>query len=213
MNYIKIHNTIIDRAKLRATTEYTEIHHIIPRSMGGTDDASNLVNLTPEEHYIVHQLLVKIYPDNKDLVFAANMMCVNRSSNKLYGWLRRKMSQRMKEHNPNAGGDSRRKFNKKHGSPNKGFTHSEESKKLFAEKKLGNKNPRYGKPGTMRTTTYLLNPQSKEVEYTFDTLEEAEKYIGVNHTTVWYNRSRNRPHKGYFWCVGDNELQKQRETI
>ena len=27
--------------------------------MGGTDDEENLVELTPEEHYVAHQLLVK----------------------------------------------------------------------------------------------------------------------------------------------------------
>lgn len=37
------------------------------------------------------------------------MMCVNRSSNKLYGWLRRRISKNMKLNNPNKNGDSNRK--------------------------------------------------------------------------------------------------------
>lgn len=32
-------------------------HHIIPRHMGGTDDPSNLVELTPEEHAEAHRKL------------------------------------------------------------------------------------------------------------------------------------------------------------
>lgn len=108
MDYLKHYNKLIERAKTRITEEYTESHHIIPRCMGGTDNKHNLVNLYPEEHYLAHQLLVKIYPNNKNLIFAASMMCVNRPSNKLYGWLRRRMSNNMKQNNPNAGGKSNR---------------------------------------------------------------------------------------------------------
>lgn len=90
MNYQKIYNSLISRAKIRILTEYTESHHIIPKCMGGTDDVANLVKLTPEEHYVAHQLLVKIYPTNVALVMAAAMMIPNRPSNKMYGWLRRR---------------------------------------------------------------------------------------------------------------------------
>jgi len=40
---------------------------------------------------VAHQLLIKIYPEHRGLVHAAVMMCVGRT-NKLYGWLRRRMS-------------------------------------------------------------------------------------------------------------------------
>lgn len=69
--------------------------------MGGSDDKNNLVELTPEEHYVVHQLLVKIYPNNHKLAFAANAMCLNntgrRNNNKLFGWLRRRISDSNKQ--------------------------------------------------------------------------------------------------------------------
>ena len=42
-----------------------ETHHIIMRSLGGSNDKSNLVNLTLREHYIIHELLVKIYEGTK----------------------------------------------------------------------------------------------------------------------------------------------------
>lgn len=62
--------------------------------MGGGDELSNLVNLTPEEHFLAHQLLVKMYPEHGALATAAYMMTVSSTrqvrSNKLYGWLRRK---------------------------------------------------------------------------------------------------------------------------
>ncbi len=38
-------------------TIYTHIHHIIPRHMGGTDDPSNLVEVTVEQHALLHKQL------------------------------------------------------------------------------------------------------------------------------------------------------------
>ena len=92
MNYSKIYNQLIERAKTRILEGYSEKHHIIPKCLGGSNNSENLVKLTPEEHYVAHQLLVKIYPDKPKLVFAAHKMCQGRPGNKLYGWLRRKYS-------------------------------------------------------------------------------------------------------------------------
>lgn len=91
MNYQNIYDNLIQRASARSLSTYTESHHIIPRCMGGSDEILNLVKLTPEEHYLAHQLLAKIYPDNPGLSFAALAMTdgPNRN-NKVYGWLRRK---------------------------------------------------------------------------------------------------------------------------
>lgn len=67
--------------------------------MNGSDDRSNLVWLTAPEHYVAHQLLVKMYPNNTSLVYAANLMTVGtgRSGNKLYEWLRKKHQAVMKQ--------------------------------------------------------------------------------------------------------------------
>ena len=91
MDYSKIYIELIERSFDRELDCYTEKHHVIPRCLGGDDKERNIAVLTPEEHYICHQLLVKIFPDNEKLVYAANMMCVGRS-NKRYGWLKRKFS-------------------------------------------------------------------------------------------------------------------------
>src|SRR6185312_1295898 len=53
---------LIDRAKAREIPQcYTEIHHIVPRSLGGTDTSENLVRLTYREHFIAHWLLTKFH--------------------------------------------------------------------------------------------------------------------------------------------------------
>ena len=74
MNYRQHYTNLISRARNRVLEIYTESHHIIPRCLGGTDDPLNLVDLTPEEHYVAHQLLVKMYPSNRSLIFAAHLM-------------------------------------------------------------------------------------------------------------------------------------------
>ena len=71
MNYQQIHDNIIDRAGNRVPTGYTENHHVIPKCLGGSNDNSNLVRLTAREHFIVHKLLVEIYPNEKSLRIAA----------------------------------------------------------------------------------------------------------------------------------------------
>lgn len=59
--YTKWYNQITERARNRIIDTYTETHHIIPRSLGGTDDINNLVELTAREHFICHWLLTKIH--------------------------------------------------------------------------------------------------------------------------------------------------------
>ena len=41
-------------------SSYGEKHHIIPKSLGGTNKKENIVKLTAREHYICHRLLVKM---------------------------------------------------------------------------------------------------------------------------------------------------------
>ena len=101
MNYKRIYNNIVDRAKNRIPEGYIERHHIVPRCMGGKDAKDNLVALYPEEHFLCHILLLKIYPEQKNLIIAVNKMCrpinAGRKKRKLYGWLKRKFSERQSE--------------------------------------------------------------------------------------------------------------------
>ena len=62
--YKKWYYQIINRASTRILLEYTEKHHIIPKSLGGTNDKTNLVDLTAREHLICHMLLPKMVIGN-----------------------------------------------------------------------------------------------------------------------------------------------------
>lgn len=72
MDWQKLHDRLIDRARRRVAPDcYTERHHVTPRSIGGKDEASNLVNLTLHEHIVVHCLLYLLHrKEHPNLVFA-----------------------------------------------------------------------------------------------------------------------------------------------
>jgi hypothetical protein len=59
--YTRWYNQITDRARHRIIAGYTETHHIKPRSLGGSDELDNLVELTAREHFVCHWLLTKMY--------------------------------------------------------------------------------------------------------------------------------------------------------
>lgn len=106
MNYQKIYNNLVTCNKVREG--YVEKHHILPKCIGGLDSKENLVNLYPEEHYLAHLLLCKIYPNNQKLLYAAMNMTsgamINngKRTNKAYGWLRRQYAKSMSgDNNPN----------------------------------------------------------------------------------------------------------------
>lgn len=57
---------------------YKEKHHIIPRCLGGSDESTNLIALTPEKHLLAHYILAKLFPDNWGLQFAFYCMANTR---------------------------------------------------------------------------------------------------------------------------------------
>lgn len=84
MNYQKIYDNLIQKAKSENRKKlnredkdfiYYELHHIIPKCLGGNNSKENLVLLTAREHFIAHKLLVEIYPkDNYGLILGYLMM-------------------------------------------------------------------------------------------------------------------------------------------
>jgi len=61
--YTKIYFSLIEKRKeflIDKKINYGEQHHIVPKSLGGSNDEENLVILTAREHYIAHKLLTKM---------------------------------------------------------------------------------------------------------------------------------------------------------
>jgi hypothetical protein len=57
-----------------------EKHHILPKSMGGTNAMSNIVSLSPKEHFVAHHLLWKIHRTSA-MHYAFWLMVTKASSN------------------------------------------------------------------------------------------------------------------------------------
>ena len=106
--YQKWYNAIINKANKRSISEldYYETHHIIPRSLKGSNHIDNLVRLTAKEHFICHALLVKIFPvgsyEWKKMNHAFSCMRMSKSNNKnryfnskLYEYFRKNLSNAM----------------------------------------------------------------------------------------------------------------------
>lgn len=89
MDYVNIYNQLIEYAKNRDIDDGViryENHHIVPRSLGGSDDESNLVKLTLREHYVAHKLLLYVYPRNNKIIYSFWMMtsmCVKDNNNRI----------------------------------------------------------------------------------------------------------------------------------
>lgn len=86
MNYKRVYDDLISKSANRTEKcGYMEYHHILPRSLGGSDDKSNIAILTGREHFIAHKLLAKIY--GGPMIYAFSMMCrvnVNEHGTKRY---------------------------------------------------------------------------------------------------------------------------------
>lgn len=81
--YTKWYRSIIYNRRVNTYSGYTEKHHIIPESLGGSNDDDNLVRLTAREHFICHLLLTKMLEGEAKakMVFAAHNMLHWRKSN------------------------------------------------------------------------------------------------------------------------------------
>lgn len=142
VDYKRIYDNLILKRKTNILNDgYFERHHILPKCLGGTNDKSNIINLTPEEHYLAHQLLVKIHPEHKGLKYALYMMTKapneRRNNNKLYGWIKKDYLQ----NRPKSRGMTGRKLSQEHvekiRKANTGKQLSDETKQKISKTKLG----------------------------------------------------------------------------
>lgn len=132
------------------TGVYYEKHHIIPKSLGGSNKKQNLVPLTAKEHFIAHLLLSEmcvLKNHERKMGFALQRMMTNPSSTNLHTASQFELA-RIKNHKALLG----RKFTEEHKSKlsisNTGVKRSDETKKRnseFAKLRTNELNPFYGK--------------------------------------------------------------------
>lgn len=102
--FSKFYLNLVEKRIKHPAIGYVEEHHIIPTSIGGSDEKWNLVKLTAREHFICHLLLLRMLSGNHrgKMIFAAhNMMYwksesnqrVHKISGRTYQILKEKVSQ------------------------------------------------------------------------------------------------------------------------
>jgi hypothetical protein len=125
--YSRWYFSIIDNAKNANRTKQNETyerHHIVPKSLGGSNKKDNLVLLTLKEHFICHLLLTKCTEgQNKSKMFMAyfKMMSIHRYNSKKYIISRNRMIKAISGEN----------------NPFYGKTHTEETKRKISQSKIG----------------------------------------------------------------------------
>jgi hypothetical protein len=132
MNYKKLYEQLINKCRSENRKKfdgiYYESHHIIPKSIGGSNCDENKVLLTGKEHFFAHKLLFLIYPNIPSIVKAYHAMFAHlvkrglKPSSRNYGEIRKAMS--------NIPAWNKGKT---------GFKHTEETKKKMRESHLGKK--------------------------------------------------------------------------
>lgn len=105
MNHKVIYEKLISsRSNLERSkkTGYYELHHIIPKCLNGSDEKSNLILLTPREHFLAHYLLWKIYNTRKlrDALLYFKGKNFEFANSRLYEIARISHIKDMKENNP-----------------------------------------------------------------------------------------------------------------
>ena len=83
-----LYKNIIELAQSRneISSNYYEVHHIIPKCLGGNNLPENLAKLTAREHFICHWLLTKCINGHKQKINFAlwNMMNLENEYQKRY---------------------------------------------------------------------------------------------------------------------------------
>lgn len=80
-NFTKKYFSIIEKNKNIKPTGYVERHHIIPKSMGGSNNKDNIVYLSAEDHFVCHQLLIEMTEgENHGKMWSALWRMMNKQS-------------------------------------------------------------------------------------------------------------------------------------
>jgi hypothetical protein len=154
------HDKIIAKAKNRTLEGYKEVHHIIPKSCGGSNDKDNLIALTAREHYIIHMLLPFCVTKEYKFKMIKGFLYMNvktKSQKRFY-----KINSRMYQ-----------KFRIEYGILNKGYKHTEETKMKMKGRILSNE--------TKEKIKY-----ARQFQVYSD--EQRKKYSEIYSNSIWVNK-------------------------
>jgi hypothetical protein len=199
--YTKWYFQIIDAAKLQTFSEeeYFEFHHIIPKSLGGTNVRDNLIKLNARQHFVCHLLLLKMVESLKHKIsmsYAIISMSMSHGkqrkkliSSREFALARKLAREYLSGKNNGFYGKGYMLSGSKnpmYGKPcHYNMTDEEKQrwKNNISKGITGEKNPFYGKTHTNETKKIISEKRSIPIKVTFDCGEVVEfsqyKYLGT----------------------------------
>lgn len=175
--------------------EYTETHHILPRSLGGSDEHINLLSLSGREHYLAHWMLWKAYKNHSMTSAFIMMHTHNKKQKRIYNskiYERAKMEYAKIQSIRLLGG----------GNPFFEKKHTEEAKRKMSESKKGI---------NCSWNTGLTKATSEKLASVGKSISKASK--GMRHWTNGIDEMKSFESPGSDWVIGrlPNENYKHSE--
>lgn len=177
-------------AKQYSTDIYTEKHHILPKSLGGDNSKSNIIQVPGRVHFILHKLLVRMVLNTKhkkNMCHALNMLANANNkhqhrhhiTSREYESIREQLSESMR-------GVNNPMFGKP--APNRGITHTQETRnKLSAKNKehyKTHKGTRLGAVVSEETKQKQRKPKSAEAIANMCIAQQARKPVICEHCNL-----------------------------
>jgi len=166
VDYERIYYQLIENAKKNAKDHlgYFELHHIIPKSLGGSSRKDNLARLTGKQHFVAHRLLAKFTNGRAKckMVLALHRFLHSRNydfriTSGKYEYIKSQCSlaasilNKGKKFSDEARGNmSTAQKQRYEATPThwRGRSHTENTKKKMRAVQGGENNPQFGKPRT-----------------------------------------------------------------
>lgn len=218
MDYLKHYNSLISKGKNRNLSQgiYTENHHIVPKSEGGSDELTNIVRLTAREHFLAHWLLYRMDPDNTKRAHSFWRMCRGRGKVLPANWIT--VSSRVYEEARLAHSKAiskqlkGRKKTPEHiakvvaATTGKKRTVEAKAKMSEAAKKRDIPSGFYtmlqgaaARVERSKIAVVMIDPATKQSMMTFDSLLAAAKYVNRNSANICVAIQRESKSGGFLW--------------
>lgn len=159
-------------------------HHIIPKHMGGSDDPSNIIELTVEEHAEAHRILYELYNKEEDRL-AWLGLSKQISKLELLAEIRKSESYRQKHRNAITTEKYRKQMSEKLSGENHPMFNRKHSNESIEKIKKARKLQIFSKESIQKRTEKLYK-SLQTPDGLFASRKEAAKYYNVDPSTINY---------------------------